>query len=423
MRRAAAGVTLIELMVALLIGTVLVLGLVEVFSASRTAYQLSTGLARVQENGRFAMDFLQRDLRMAGHLGCVNDQARFLPGNVTPSRPGLASTFLTNAQQTAANYAAAPAALRFDAGIQGYDAKVGGSGGQTGSGSEVTLATSPVLGSATSWAPAIPEPLWTQLNSGTGKPVANSDIVFLRFFAPTGAQIKTFAPGATATLTFNKDQAVRLTEGVTDPRLFGIADCMNAAVFQANTYSVSGSDGMLTVTDGTGMNKSGLLGMQNFTVGQAMLYRAESVVYYVGVNAQGNPSLYRLRYTLTGTGTDPAPLKEELVEGVENLQLEYGLDSRLGKTERPTGNIGESAIASLVEAKTDPTTVWQRVGMIQVGVLARSPDRAAAPKRDEAQAGVVALSPLGIKINAPDDGRYRTVYEDSVALRNRLFGN
>ncbi|MCY0536225.1 PilW family protein, partial [Klebsiella pneumoniae] len=82
-----AGVTLIELLVALGIGALLILGLVEVFSASRTAYQLSTGLARSQENGRFALDILQRDIRMAGHVGCVNDQARFLPENITPSRP------------------------------------------------------------------------------------------------------------------------------------------------------------------------------------------------------------------------------------------------------------------------------------------------------------------------------------------------
>ena len=61
----ARGVSLIEMMIALAIGTFLILGLARVFSASRTAYQLSEGVSRVQENGRFAIDFIQRDLRNA----------------------------------------------------------------------------------------------------------------------------------------------------------------------------------------------------------------------------------------------------------------------------------------------------------------------------------------------------------------------
>jgi len=33
------------------------------------------------------------------------------------------------------------------------------------------------------------------------------------------------------------------------------------------------------------------------------------------------------------------------------------------------------------------------------------------------------LSALGVTFAPPDDTRYRSIYEDSVALRNRLFGN
>ena len=95
-RRRVAGLSLIELMIALLIGTILVLGLVQVFSASRAAYQLSQGIARNQENARFALDFLSRDLRMAGHAGCVNDQSLLATdagGNVTGGN--IRSLFMT----------------------------------------------------------------------------------------------------------------------------------------------------------------------------------------------------------------------------------------------------------------------------------------------------------------------------------------
>ena len=413
-----AGVSLIELMVALLIGSLLVLGLVEVFAASRTAYQLSTGLARVQENGRFAMEYLQRDLRMAGHLGCVNDQARFLPQSVTASRPALVSTFLNDAEQQAAAYGAALEPLRFNEGIRGYDARIGGSGAATQSGAALTLATTPATASAANnWNPVLPTRLWADLRSGQGVPIRNSDIVVLKFFYPVGAQVTGFTPGTTATITFDNAQAQRLQEGVTNPGLFGITDCMNAAVFQASTSAA----GALTV-EANGANRSGLLGLQTFTVGQAMLHRAESVAYYVGLNGSQNPSLYRLRYVLLPGAAAPTAVKEELVEGIESLQLQYGLDSQLLATELPTGNIGVSEIASAVAARADPVTAWRRVGLVKVGMVARSPDPAASTQR---AAGTTGLSPLGVQVTAPvpNDSRYRAVYEDSIALRNRLFGN
>ena len=105
MRKQSLGVSLIELMIALLIGSILLLGLVQVFDASRTAYQLSQGVARAQENGRFAMDYLQRDIRMLGHFGCVNDQAR-----------------LQTAGSLSSHLAATDNALNFNISLQGYDA-------------------------------------------------------------------------------------------------------------------------------------------------------------------------------------------------------------------------------------------------------------------------------------------------------------
>ncbi|KGP31306.1 hypothetical protein NY67_01610 [Xanthomonas citri pv. fuscans] len=89
--RRNAGVSLIELMIAMVIGLVLLLGVIQVFSASRTAAQLSEGASRAQENGRFALDYLARDIRMAGHFGCVNDQAQFVKSQGDP-RVNLSAT-------------------------------------------------------------------------------------------------------------------------------------------------------------------------------------------------------------------------------------------------------------------------------------------------------------------------------------------
>ncbi|MFC1665831.1 PilW family protein, partial [Pseudomonadota bacterium] len=48
------GFTLIELMVAMVIGLFLLAGLIQIFFAGKQTYRLGDGLSRLQENGRFA---------------------------------------------------------------------------------------------------------------------------------------------------------------------------------------------------------------------------------------------------------------------------------------------------------------------------------------------------------------------------------
>jgi type IV pilus assembly protein PilW len=66
------GLTLIELMIAMAIGTFLLLGAVTVYTQGRQNYQTAEGISRVQENLRFAMDVLEPDVRMAGFWGMHN---------------------------------------------------------------------------------------------------------------------------------------------------------------------------------------------------------------------------------------------------------------------------------------------------------------------------------------------------------------
>jgi type IV pilus assembly protein PilW len=68
-RRRQAGVTLIELMVALAIGMFLMAGAVTVFMQGRQTFRLTESIARLQENGRFALDAIEPDIRMASYWG------------------------------------------------------------------------------------------------------------------------------------------------------------------------------------------------------------------------------------------------------------------------------------------------------------------------------------------------------------------
>ena len=64
------GMTLIEIMIALAIGAFLLGGVIKIFLGSTQSYRMLENLSRLQENGRFAMDFIARDIRQAGYREC-----------------------------------------------------------------------------------------------------------------------------------------------------------------------------------------------------------------------------------------------------------------------------------------------------------------------------------------------------------------
>lgn len=382
------GLSLIELMIAMVIGTVLVLGIIQVFSSSRAAYQLSEGVARVQENGRFAMDYLQRDIRMAGHFGCVNDQAMMRENPAT-----LRTTFA----------AAAHPALDFRVSIQGYEAEDSEPGDD-----DVSLTAGNV-----DFTPALPAQYAAQMTDA----VAGSDVIVLRYLAPEGIPVTSI--GGTAAQPVFQFESARwsvLQSGVSNPGIFGVGDCMGATVFQAQAVTPSAG----SITLGSTPNNTVVLS-QVFTAGQAMVYRAESAVYYVASNGSGGRSLYRLRFLYAPNVANPVVNKEELVEGIENMQLLYGQDRELDSSRPPTGYIDRQYTAGQIESAA-PTAIaeaWRRVGAVQIGLVASSPERASAQQANDDH----KLNSLGVTFAPPADGRFRSVYQTTIALRNRLYGN
>lgn len=349
-----AGLSLIELLVAMAIGVVMVLGMVQVFAASRAAYQLSEGMARAQENGRFAMDFLQRDIRMAGHFGCVNDQARRVST--------LNNTFQSNF--------AANGPLDFGFSIRGYE-----------DASPTGITLSPAR-------------------------IAGTDSIVLRFLRGNGIPVLTVdasAPGAPWVAVDPAKWSTLQDSGVASPEIFGVADCTYVNVFAA--ASTNPGTGRVVAPAGVDLGRFGT----SPGGGPAMLHRAEVVVYYIGLGASGTPSLWRAR--LNGTG---AVTSEELVEGIENLQFRYGMDRN--DASDPTGFMASQGTAAGV-GTTDLD--WRRVGQVQVALLASSPGPASSAQR----AAATPLNLLGTTVTPADDSRYRAVYETTIALRNRLYGN
>lgn len=73
------GVSLIELMVALVISLVLIAGAIQVYVYSRQNYEVNESLARLQETARYALSILEPDIRMANSWGLLKGSGFVAP--------------------------------------------------------------------------------------------------------------------------------------------------------------------------------------------------------------------------------------------------------------------------------------------------------------------------------------------------------
>lgn len=408
-RRYARGLSLIELMVALTLGAFLILGLVQLFSASRSAFLASEGLSRVQETGRTAMEWMQRDLRMAGHMGCVSDQAVFL---------GSAPRFQNLLEQLAVVGPPAVAAIpapfpyRIGVGVQGFEA--------TGSGVAATVDRSAVenpagTGAVASWTPSLPADLNPILATGVGQAIPGSDVVVVRYFSAESLPVELVVPGNPSVVRLPAGTAAANPDFFEVGAIYGLNDCIQSAVFQLSSQAGD----QLTVSL-SGLNRRTFDGTAQFAQG-AVLYRVEAVVYYVGVGASGQPSLFR--WVAEPTGANLNARREELLEGVEMIQFQFGLDTAAAlalpdgvvdayQVSTPINQDGQAILGMPVQGQ------WLRAGTARIGLLVRSPERAQSQATATNQYVV-----NGTTVTAFDDGRVRQVYESTIAMRNRLFGN
>lgn len=98
------GMTLIEIMIAMVIGLALMAGLAQVFVSGRSSYNLQERMGDLQENGRFSLFFLQRDIRLAGYPKNDASVTAFITtgtaGTVTANGTGTASDVIAISYRT-----------------------------------------------------------------------------------------------------------------------------------------------------------------------------------------------------------------------------------------------------------------------------------------------------------------------------------
>ena len=99
--RSARGFGLIELMVALALGLIVVLGVAQIFISAKNTYVSQNASASMQEDARFVLSKMLQEIRMVGMFGCLESitdsslASDFAANSATPIRWDNANLKLT----------------------------------------------------------------------------------------------------------------------------------------------------------------------------------------------------------------------------------------------------------------------------------------------------------------------------------------
>jgi type IV pilus assembly protein PilW len=376
----AKGFSLIELMVAMTLGLIITAAVVAVFTSSRNTYQLDEGLARLQENARFAIDTITRETRQAASMGCVRGLTPF--NNLNGAGTG---GFAFDTKEM----------------IRGFEAS------GTGLGSTRTYAGNFPSDVTGDWSPALDTNLVTQAMPG-------SDILVVRRISSSPVKLRD---------PYVDDNVVYLEAGAVNRFRQGdvvmVYDCQHASIFQVTNADPTGTD-----LEHTGSGTPGN-GCVQWTPGPSPCFfddqaysalaevaQVQTSVFYVSNTGRGIPALFQ-RVFPGGAGV-------ELVEGVENMQVLYGID------DNGDGRVERYLDASQIAAGLDGAD-WGKVAAVRVALLAStvnttgmSADRGVDTNTYQLL-GSDAGTSTAVAIKPPEDNRRRRVFESTILARSRGF--
>jgi len=72
------GMSLVEMLISMTLGLILLTGMIAVFSGNKRSSELNTAMANIQENARFALSAIGKDIRMASYQGCLDPRRGML---------------------------------------------------------------------------------------------------------------------------------------------------------------------------------------------------------------------------------------------------------------------------------------------------------------------------------------------------------
>lgn len=338
------------------LGLLLTLGVTQIYLSGNETYRQTQGLAHAQESSRFVSAILKPDLRSAGSFGCLAEMGRPLDQVVDNRLSGALTVPISQA-------------------VQGWEYN------GTGPGDNVTLAAAMSTPAAANWESST---LGTALPATlAGSVITNSDVIIVNGLTPIGVSVSAASSVSSIPLTDST--------GVGENRIILATrvDCSEGELFQKSDNATA-----TTITMATPGNSTDEFELTFDT--ETKVYEYTSMAYYIGQGTNGEPALFRKLMT-------PDENPQELVSGVETLQILYGVDTT-----------GTNAADNYLPA--DQVVDWDSVVSVRFSVMTRSQNEVleAANNRN--------FEMLGSEVAQANNGdrRARLVSVSTTALRGMM---
>ena len=372
----ARGVTLVELMIAMVISTIVLLGVGTVYSSSKRSYKVQEEMARLQENARYAFNVMSRDIRGAGFVGC---------------NPTINSMLNSNSPL-----------FDFQAGIEGWEFDASG----TAPGNDYTITTLTSTGSASNWSDGAGNDLADEVD---GDVLVGNDVLKVMSADPSSyenpgtcpdgsvVRLQGANPANSTSLVFNCNTNVKRGELV----IFG--NCDRGDLFQnvSNNNASAVSRATANLTPGN-LNPASVNWSQFCE--NCQLYNAKGIIYYIGVGSGDEPALFRYDYS-----NADSPVNDELVEGIENMQILYGEDFSPNDDDiQPTQYVTADNISSP-----------DNVVAVRISLLVRTPQELNRPQAPSTHNLLGVDNNTRVAITTLSDRRIRKVFTTTIYVRNK----
>ncbi|MDE1462554.1 PilW family protein [Spartinivicinus poritis] len=356
-----SGFTIVEMMISLVLGALLLGGIISLFTNNQQTYRIIQGTANLQDNARFAIDVISEDIRMSGYYGCLSNSA------APVYNPSLLNTG-SNIDFLFQN---------LSLGLEAFEAT-----------------------NVTTWQPALPALLTVDLPAlNRPPPQGGTDVVAIKRVISNGVTLNSLNDPT-------KTMQVEGTGSFAQNDAAIISDCEKATLFQVTAANDSGTNQNIEykTTGATPGNINAPISTgASYVASSSSVYQFASAVYYIApawdttnnqavTNNRGDQvlSLWRIQ----GINTAGQPVPEELLRGVENLQVVYGVDSNPAPPNEGDNTIDQYLNANQVDAIANG---FERVITARIDLTVNSID----------------------SIGTQNDGVLRRTFSHTVKLRNR----
>jgi type IV pilus assembly protein PilW len=148
----------------------------------------------------------------------------------------------------------------------------------------------------------------------------------------------------------------------------------------------------------------------HFEAGDAELFKASAFAYYVDTGASGEPALFRL-------SASPGSLPEELIEGVENMQILFGIDTdKTSATDVTFDGVANQYVTADAVNFANDNVVSARVSLLMRSQAVK--ETAVTPANPFKLAGTTAASSTRVTTTVADQN-VRKVFTVTVKVRNK----